>query len=260
MDAFPTLEDLRDVLGQAMRDPLDFLTRGTVVTGALVLVVIYLTLFRRRSELLHRAAPTFAVILVYLAIGALALGIENLVRFHDIAPHSSEVQFVSGFTHSVITVAGIALLFQHLRRRTRSEWLRAHVLAVAYWTVFIVVFTPEWFEFQGQREVTRVVALLGLAISAAVTGAMYIRPVARRSPAPALRLLGEHLPRDAERLDTDGHAGIHGGLDQRLPDLLMRASVAKRAAQMDLELMRATERGEHRQVDQAALLPRQHAS
>ncbi|HEY6957849.1 MAG TPA: hypothetical protein VI814_03410 [Candidatus Limnocylindria bacterium] len=175
MDAFPTLEDLRAVLGQAMRDPLDFLTRGTVVTGALVILVLYLTLFRRRSALLHRAAPTLAVILVYLAVGAVTLGVQNLVRFHGVAPHASEVQFVSGFTHSVITVVGIALLLPHLRGRARSEWLRAHVLAVAYWTVFVIVFTPEWFEFQGQRELTRVVAVLGLAVAAGVSGLISVR-------------------------------------------------------------------------------------
>ena len=179
MDAFPTLDDLLAVLGQAMRDPLDFLTRGTVVTGALVVVVLYFTLFRRRSAFLRRAAPTFAVILLYLGIGALGLGVENLVRFHDVAPHASEVQFVSGFTHSSITVIGIALLFPHLRSRTRSEWLRANVLAIAYWTVFVIAFTPQWFEFQGQREITRLVAVLGLAIAAGITGMLWTRGARR---------------------------------------------------------------------------------
>lgn len=181
MDALPTLDDLRAVLGQAMRDPLDFLTRGTVVTGALVLVVLYFTLFRRRAAFLCRAAPSFAVILLYLGIGALGLGVENLVRFHDVAPHASEVQFVSGFTHSSITVIGIALLFPHLRHRTRREWLRANVLAIAYWTVFVIAFTPQWFEFQGQKELTQVVVVLVLAMAAAVTGLVSIRDARRAS-------------------------------------------------------------------------------
>ena len=78
---------------------------------------------------------------------------------------------------------------------------------------------------------------------------------AASSSARAARL--DRVLGDAERLHRRRHAAVDRGLQQRLLDLLGRAAVADRAARVHAELVRAVERGQHREVDEAALAPRQ---
>src|SRR4029079_4980477 len=66
--------------------------------------------------------------------------------------------------------------------------------------------------------------------------------------------LRQHRLGDAERLHRRGHAAVDRRLEQHLLDLLWCAAVANRAAHVDAQLVRAVERGQHSQVDEAALL------
>src|SRR5262245_45046811 len=75
---------------------------------------------------------------------------------------------------------------------------------------------------------------------------------------PPLRLcllavdLGEHLARAAERLDRRGHAAVDRDLHEHLADLLAREAVVERAADVQLQLVAAAERGQHAEVEDAA--------
>ena len=64
----------------------------------------------------------------------------------------------------------------------------------------------------------------------------------------------EHLAGQPECLDTRRHAGVHHHLDQRVAQFVECAAVAQRTAEVQLELVRAVERGEDAQVVEAALL------
>src|SRR6185437_14202670 len=81
-----------------------------------------------------------------------------------------------------------------------------------------------------------------------------------RARAAALLLavdLGEDLARRAEGVDRGGHAGIDPGLQEDLGDLLARDAVVERAPDMQLDLVRPVERGQHGEVEEAARLARQ---
>ena len=67
---------------------------------------------------------------------------------------------------------------------------------------------------------------------------------------PPDRLLG-----DAERLHRRGDAAVDRRLQQGLLDLLDGATVPDRAADVHRELVRAVERGQHPEIDQAAVTP-----
>ena len=86
---------------------------------------------------------------------------------------------MSGVGHLVEAAIGVALLVPYLRRRTRTEWLWAHTVALAYWTFQVAVLTPPWFAFQGQREAVLLDVLIVLA-AAATLNVLLWRSVARR--------------------------------------------------------------------------------
>src|SRR5262249_19682706 len=66
----------------------------------------------------------------------------------------------------------------------------------------------------------------------------------------------EHLARGAEGVDGGGNAGIDGGVEKNLADLLARDAIGQRAPHMELQLMRLVERRQHGEVEHAARLPR----
>ena len=74
---------------------------------------------------------------------------------------------------------------------------------------------------------------------------------------PILVDLGERFLREAERIDGCGNARVDRDLHQGLADLFLRCAVADRAFDVNLELVRPVQRGEHRDVEQAARLLRQ---
>ena len=58
---------------------------------------------------------------------------------------------------------------------------------------------------------------------------------------------------EPEGLDTCRHSGVDGDLDQRVAQLVERAPVAQRAAEVRLELLRPVQSGEQAEVVEAAL-------
>src|SRR6185503_1485359 len=75
-----------------------------------------------------------------------------------------------------------------------------------------------------------------------------------RERASLLLELAERFSGDAERVDGCGHAGIDRDLQQHLADLRLRRAVADRAFDVDFQLVRAIQRAQHRDVEQAASL------
>src|ERR1700675_4911022 len=76
----------------------------------------------------------------------------------------------------------------------------------------------------------------------------------RKSGALFLLVFLHRFAGELERLDSRRHAAVHRHLKQDLADLLARAAVGGRALHVGLELVRAVQRGEHADVDQAAQL------
>src|SRR5262245_5927631 len=66
---------------------------------------------------------------------------------------------------------------------------------------------------------------------------------------------GERLARDAHRVDAGRNAAVDGDLQEDLADLLARDAVRERALHVQLELVRAIERGDHGEVDQTPVAP-----
>src|SRR5690606_20130142 len=85
-----------------------------------------------------------------------------------------------------------------------------------------------------------------------VPGRRYAAPGTK---APLLLVhVREHFRGTAEGLDGRGDAGIDADLEEDLLDLVLAHAVVDRAADVQLELMDAADRAQHRQVDDAARL------
>lgn len=184
MSALPSVNDLLDLVAYAIANPVAFVTRGTVMTTSLLIAAVVVSVLPRRSTLLHRTAPSLALVLFYFGLGSILLAVEIILRFHGAFPHETEVQLVSGITHLALAVVGVAVLWPHLRDHPRIEWLWAHTIALAYWAFHVTVLTPEWFTFKGQRDIARVGALLMLSVAAAINALLWTR--APRSMGPGV--------------------------------------------------------------------------
>lgn len=177
--AVPTINDIGGLIAYVLGNPYLFVSSTTVMTSGLLLGAMIVSVLPRRTHTIRLIAPTLAVIFAYFGLGSIVLSTAILVRFHDTIPDETEVQFVSGLGHLAEAAIGIALLVPYLRARTRTEWLWAHTVALAYWTFQVTVLTPPWFAFQGQREAVLLVALILLAAATALNVVLW-RGVARR--------------------------------------------------------------------------------
>ena len=182
----PSIDDIGGLFWYLANNPYLFISSSTVMTSGLLIGAVAMTVLPRRMPLLHRVAPTLAVILAYFGAGSFLLSVEILLRFHSSIPYETEVQFVSGIGHLAEAAIGLAVLVPNLRRHSRVEWLWAHTIALAYWAFQIAVLTPPWFSFQGQREVVTGAALAFVSLGAAVNAALWVRAA---SAAPARRVL-----------------------------------------------------------------------
>jgi hypothetical protein len=162
------MRDIGDLFAFIIGNPYLFLSSTTWMTSALVVGATVVSVLPRRAPVLHRIAPTLAIILAFFGLGSFVLSAEILLRFHAAIPYETEVQFVSGIAHLVEAAIGIAVLFPYLRRHTRAEWLWAHSAALAYWTFQIAVLTPPWFSFQGQHDLVLTAALAMLVVAASM--------------------------------------------------------------------------------------------
>ena len=171
--ALPSFSDIGGLFSYLFNNPYLFISSTTVMTSGLVLGAVIVSALPLRSFVLRAIAPTLAVILVYFGVGSFALSLEVLVRFHASIPYETEVQFVSGIGHLAEATAGLAVLWTHVRRHTRIDWLWAHTVALAYWTLQITVLTPPWFSFQGQHELVMDCALVIFSVAALVNAALW---------------------------------------------------------------------------------------
>jgi len=119
-------------------------------------------------------------VLAYFGFGTIVLATEILVRFHATIPDATETQFASGIGHLLEAAAGVAILFPHLRRRSRRAWVVANAVAVAYWMAQVLILTPPWFAFQGQFDVIRAAALGTLAAGALISAVLWRAAPPRR--------------------------------------------------------------------------------
>ena len=165
----PTATDLAELLGYVLGNPFLFISSSTVMTTGLVLGAVAMSLVPRGAPALRIAAPPLAMVLAYFGLGSMVLATEIFARFHAAIPDATETQFASGIGHLVEAAAGVAILFPHLRRRSRHTWIVANAVAVAYWMAQVLIITPPWFAFQGQLEVVRMLALAALAAGALVS-------------------------------------------------------------------------------------------
>ena len=177
--AVPTIDDIGGLLAYIVSNPYLFIGSTTVMTSGLLLGAVLVSVLPQRTHVLRRIAPTLALILTYFGLGSIALSTEILLRFHDTIPNETEIQFVSGLGHFFEAAIGIALLAMYLRGHSRTTWLWAHTLALAYWTFQVGVLTPPWFAFQGQREAVLFVVLIVLA-GAATANILLWTSAARR--------------------------------------------------------------------------------
>ena len=177
--ALPSFDDIGGLLAYIFGNPYLFISSTTAMTSGLLLGAVLVSVLPRRTQTLRRVAPTLAVILTYFGLGSILLSTEILFRFHDTIPNETEIQFVSGLGHLVEAALGIALLSAYLRGRTRTEWLWAHTVALAYWTFQVAVLTPPWFAFQGQREAVLQVVLIMLVIAAALNVVLWRATIRR---------------------------------------------------------------------------------
>ena len=165
----PTATDLAGLIGYVLGNPFLFISSSTVMTTGLVLGAVVTSFVPRGAPALRLAAPTVAMVLAYFGFGTIVLATEILVRFHATIPDATETQFASGIGHLLEAAAGVAILFPHLRRRSRRAWVVANAVAVAYWMAQVLILTPPWFAFQGQLEVVRMLALATLGAGALVS-------------------------------------------------------------------------------------------
>src|SRR5206468_11158023 len=162
----PTANDLASLVAYVLGNPYLFISSSTVMTTGLVLGAVAVSMVPRTAPVMRTVAPPLAMLLLYFGVGSLVLATEILVRFHDTIPDATETQFASGIGHLLEAAAGVAILFPHLRRRSRRAWVVANAVAVAYWMAQVLILTPPWFAFQGQLEVVRMLALATLAAGA----------------------------------------------------------------------------------------------
>jgi hypothetical protein len=174
------MRDLGDLFAFVLGNPYLFLSSTTWMTSALVVGAAVVSILPQRAPLLHRVAPSLALILAYFGLGSFALSLEILIRFHASIPYETEVQFVSGVGHLLEAIAGLAVLFPHLRRHAREEWLWAHNATLGYWTFQVAVLTPPWFSFQGQRDLVTTAALGMLVVGAATNVMLWLRSAPAR--------------------------------------------------------------------------------
>jgi hypothetical protein len=177
--AFPSIGDIGGLLAYVFGNPYLFVSSTTVMTSGLLLGAVLVSVLPNRTVLLRRCAPTIAVILTFFGLGSLVLSTEILLRFHDTIPSETEIQFVSGLGHLIEATIGIAVLIPYLRNQTKTDWLWAHTVALAYWTFQVAVLTPPWFAFQGQHEGVLRVVLVMLVIAATLNVLLW-RTAARR--------------------------------------------------------------------------------
>lgn len=173
--AVPTIDDIGGLFWYLIDNPYLFISSSTVMTTGLLIGAAAVSVLPRRVPVIRFIAPTLAVILAYFGVGSLVLSAEILLRFHSTIPYETEVQFVSGLGHLLEALVGLALLAPNLRRHSPAEWLWAHTAALAYWTSQIVVLTPPWFSFQGQKQLVTTAALLMLTTAAAVNALIWSR-------------------------------------------------------------------------------------
>src|SRR3989442_6583776 len=162
----PTATDLAALLGYVLGNPFLFISSSTVMTTGLILGAVAMSLVPRGGPALRIAAPTLAMVLAYFGLGSMVLATEILVRFHAAIPDATETQFASGIAHLVEAAAGIAILFPHLRRRSRRIWIVANVVAVTDWVAPIPILTPPWFAVQGQLQAVPLLAPAALGLGA----------------------------------------------------------------------------------------------
>lgn len=177
--SLPSIGDIGGLLAYVVGNPYLFVSSTTVMTTGLLLGAVLVRVLPLHTHMLRRAAPTLAVILAYFGLGSIVLSTQILIRFHATIPYETEVQFVSGVGHFAEAAIGIALLIPYLRARTRTDWLWAHTVALAYWMFQVAVLTPPWFAFQGQRELVLHAVLIMLAGAAALNVVLW-RDAARR--------------------------------------------------------------------------------
>ena len=173
--AIPSFTDIGGLFAYLWGNPYLFISSSTAMTSGLLIGAVLISVMPRRTPFLYAVAPTLAVILAYFGFGSFTLSLEILLRFHSSIPIETEIQFVSGIGHLLEAVVGLAVLFPHVRRHSASEWLWAHTVALCYWTFHVVVLTPPWFSFQGQRAIVTMSALLLLALAAAVNAVGWTR-------------------------------------------------------------------------------------
>ena len=171
----PQFGDVVSLLAYVLGHPHLFIGSTTVMTSGLVAVVGVFSalaatggpfappLARGSDRLLGWLAPRLALALAWFGIGSMILATEILIRFHDVFPDGTEMQFRSGIGHLLVAAIGILLLRPRLRGLTRRPWVEAHFWALAYLTIHVMLLTPPWFDFMFQGELVRGVAQGSLA-------------------------------------------------------------------------------------------------
>lgn len=186
----PAVTDLAGLAGYVLSNPYLFISSSTVMTTGLILAAALVGglafLTGRGRSVLHQAGPSLAVLLAYFGVGSLALSLQIYLRFNGDIPGPVGIQLQSGLAHFAEALLGLALLAAYLRGRTRREWLTAHFVALSYWLAHVVVLTPPWFEFQGQRELILGAALVGLGVMIAINSALWVRMERGQSLLPDL--------------------------------------------------------------------------
>ncbi|MGH2379244.1 MAG: hypothetical protein ACRDGT_12310 [Candidatus Limnocylindria bacterium] len=175
----PGFGDVLSLLGYILTHPHLFIGSTTVMTTGLVVGVGLTAAFaavgapatpgvaRGADRLLDWLAPKLTLVLAWFGIGSMLLATEILIRFHDVFPDGTEMQFRSGLGHLIVAVAGIGLLRSRLAGRTRRQWVEAHFWALTYLSLHVVLLTPPWFDFMFQGELIRLVANVLLATALA---------------------------------------------------------------------------------------------
>lgn len=188
----PGFGEVISLLGYILSHPHLFIGSTTVMTTGLVIGVgltaalaavgapAFPTFAAMAGRALFWLAPKLALALVWFGVGSMILATEILLRFHEVFPEGTQMQFRSGLGHLVVAMIGVLLLRSRLAGRTRREWVEAHFWALTYMSVHVVLLTPPWFDFMFQGELVRTVANCGLALALAVNVCVW-RSV-RRTP------------------------------------------------------------------------------
>lgn len=193
----PGLGDVVSLVLFVFADPYLFIGSTTVMTSGLVLACLLLaataTHAKRRAPRVARtsdrvlawAGPKLALALAYFGVGSMVLATEILIRFHDVNPIGTEMQFRSGIGHLAIALLGIVALRSYLRGLTVRMWVDAHFWALTYLTVHVMLFTPPWFEYQFQLDLVMGVTRAMLVSALTVNLSLWWTVAATRSPAAA---------------------------------------------------------------------------